>query len=154
MVRGAVLALLEAERALVGGSEDTAVGEKSILEAALGGVAEEGLEGEEDGYYSSEEEGDIAEGAAAAGLGEAGEVTVHQSLWDRLVPRGLAAVYAQSQGGGGVRIALPKAATDDASHPGRYEGGQAHKAAPHRPSVFTPEKSGEMSYDFRRHPNK
>ena len=42
---------------------------------------------EEEGYYSStEEESEVGEGTARRGLGEAGSVTVTDSIWNRCVP--------------------------------------------------------------------
>ena len=66
-----------------------------VLVAVLAKVRDAGnLEGDEEGYYSSsEDKGEITGGLAARGVGEAGDVRVADSLWWRLVPRGLLRVY-------------------------------------------------------------
>ena len=63
------------------------------LRVALQGVLDDGLGGEEDGYYSSEYEDEIDPETAAKGLGSAGRVHVHAPLWRRLVPQDLLKAY-------------------------------------------------------------
>ena len=63
------------------------------LRVALQGVLDDGLDGEEDGYYSSEDEDEIDPETAAKGLGSAGRVHVHAPLWRRLVPQDLLRAY-------------------------------------------------------------
>ena len=63
------------------------------LQVALQGVLDDGLDGEEDGYYSSEDEDEIDPETAAKGLGSAGRVHVHAPLWRRLVPQDLLRAY-------------------------------------------------------------
>ena len=63
------------------------------LRVALQGVLDDGLDGEEDGYYSSEDEEEINPKTAAKGLGSAGRVHVHAPLWGRPVPQDLLKAY-------------------------------------------------------------
>ena len=63
------------------------------LRVALQGVLDDGLNGEEDGYYSSEDDDKIDPETAANGLGSAGRVHVHAPLWRRLVPQDLLRAY-------------------------------------------------------------
>ena len=63
------------------------------LRVALQGVLDDGLDGEEDRYYSSEDEDEIDPETAAKGLGSAGRVHVHAPLWRRLVPQDLLRAY-------------------------------------------------------------
>ena len=72
------------------------------LRVALQGVLDHGLDGEEDGYYSSEDEDEINPETAAKGLGSAGRVHVREPLWRRLVPQDLLRAYekhAKARGG-------------------------------------------------------
>ena len=59
------------------------------LRVALQAVLDDGLDGEEDGYYSSEDEDEIDPETAAKGLGSGGRVHVHAPLRRRLVPQDL-----------------------------------------------------------------
>ena len=63
------------------------------LRVALQEVLDDGLDGEEDGYYSSEDEDEIDPEIAAKGLGSAGRVHVHAPLWRSLVPQDLLRTY-------------------------------------------------------------
>ena len=66
----------------------------AAVAATLHAVVDRGLEeGEEDGYYSTEEEDEVEEQTAARGLGEAGHVHVADSIWNHCVPRDLLKKY-------------------------------------------------------------
>ena len=54
---------------------------------------DDGLDGEEDGYYSSEDEDETDPETAAKGLGSAGRLHVHAPLWRRLVQEDLLKAY-------------------------------------------------------------
>ena len=71
------------------------------LRVALQGVLDDGLDGEEDGYYSSEDEDEIDPETAAKGLGSAGRMHVHAPLWRRLVPQDLLKAYKKHAKSGG-----------------------------------------------------
>ena len=60
---------------------------------SLQGVLDNGLDGEEDGYYLSEDEDEMDPETAAKGLGSAGRVHVHAPLWRRPAPQDLLKAY-------------------------------------------------------------
>ena len=74
------------------------------LRVAMQGVLDDGLDGEEDGYYSSEDEDEIDPETAAKGLGSVGRVHVHVPLWRRLVPQDLLRAYEKHAKAGGANL--------------------------------------------------
>ena len=68
----------------------------AAVAATLHAVADKRLEGGEDnGYYSTEEEDGVEEETAARGLGEAGHAHIADSIWNRCVPKDLLKKYKQ-----------------------------------------------------------
>ena len=66
------------------------------LQRALEEVNRQGLRDgdDDDGYYDEKPpEGPVSMAAAREGLGEAGDVTLADSIWDRCVPKGLLTKY-------------------------------------------------------------
>ena len=62
----------------------------AAVAATVHAVADKGLEeGEDDGYYSTEEEDEVEEEVAARGLGKAGHVHIADSIWNHCVPKDL-----------------------------------------------------------------
>ena len=86
-------------RAFVGGS-----GALGRLQEALGIVAAQGLDGEDqDNYYEPRQRGTVDEATASKGLGESGSVEVAKSLWNKMVPSDLLRNYKAYIKTGGAR---------------------------------------------------